>query len=84
MAVQAFTRSIEGSFELLESTLQRGTAYYALLADDQAAADFTVCIEQGYATAQALYLRGMVYLRMGRDLESQKDLEAAVAVGDKI
>ena len=84
LAVQAFTRSIEGSFELLESTLQRGTAYYALLADDQAAADFTVCIEQGYATAQALYLRGMVYLRMGRDLESQKDLEAAVAVGDKI
>lgn len=84
LAVQAYTRSIEGSFELLESTLQRGTAYYTLLADDQAAADFTICIEQGYATAQALYLRGMVYLRMGRDLESQKDLEAAVAVGDKI
>lgn len=84
LAVQAYTRSIEGGFELLESTLQRGAAYYALLADDQAADDFTVCIEQGYATAQALYLRGMAYLRMGRDLESQKDLEAAVAVGDRI
>ena len=56
----------------------RGVCFLSVEEFDQAAADFTVCIENGISETESIFNRGLSYLQSGKYEEAKADFTASI------
>ena len=96
-AVKTFTESIENAKKTevgsegetaaaaqpnVAAYYYRAVSYAALGKLEEALADYTFCIEQGYELAQSYYQRSLVYEAMGDSEKQNSDLQSMLSVAE--
>ncbi|OHD56511.1 MAG: hypothetical protein A2Y33_15420 [Spirochaetes bacterium GWF1_51_8] len=84
LAVENLDKAIELNDEREDAYYVRGIVYFQQENYKKAVEDFTKAIEFGPENAQAYYYRSQAYLALGKEAESNDDMEKAKALSEEM